>query len=509
MSSPMLTTAVISPGATHLDHPAQQPGGADAAGQRGDHGTRPGPGAGVGHRRRLPVAVVASRRRCRRSRNRPDDVQGSRRAAGATSDRRRPDRLSVGFDATPLLGRPTGVGVFCAGALSGLADRHDLDVSAFAVSWRRRHGIAARVPTGVGRRAAADAGPAAACRVGPLEPSAGRVVRRAAATSSTGPTSWSRRPAGRPGGDRPRPHRGPLPRAVRRAHPGLPGAVRRAVADGAWVHTPSRFVADEVVAEFGVDPERVRAVHHGVPPLPATGRPAYAAARAARRVPPLRPGRRAPSSPARTTRCWSGVRRGRGRPPRRRAGDRRRRRLGGGPVLPRPWHASPARSRIVRTGYLDDRPWPRPCTAPRCWPTRRATRGSASRRCRPWPPGSRWWRPPPAPSPRWSGDGPGSSDPGDGDALAARLVEVLAGGRAVDALVARGRARGADVQLGGVRRRSGRPLPRRAPHGRQCRGGGPGGEQALRVLLLAEQLRRSAAGGSAPTCSASSRVSTS
>ncbi len=33
---------------------------------------------------------------------------------------------------------------------------------------------------------------------------------------------------------------------------------------GAWVHTPSQFVADEVVAEFGADPSRVRVVHHGI-----------------------------------------------------------------------------------------------------------------------------------------------------------------------------------------------------------------------------------------------------
>jgi len=46
---------------------------------------------------------------------------------------------------------------------------------------------------------------------------------------------------------------------------GFPRMVRRAVAAGAWVHTPSRFVADEVVAELGVDPSRVRAVHHGIP----------------------------------------------------------------------------------------------------------------------------------------------------------------------------------------------------------------------------------------------------
>jgi glycosyltransferase involved in cell wall biosynthesis len=45
---------------------------------------------------------------------------------------------------------------------------------------------------------------------------------------------------------------------------GFPRMVRRAIADGAWVHTPSQFVADEVVAEFAVDPGRVRVVYHGV-----------------------------------------------------------------------------------------------------------------------------------------------------------------------------------------------------------------------------------------------------
>jgi alpha-1,3-rhamnosyl/mannosyltransferase len=45
----------------------------------------------------------------------------------------------------------------------------------------------------------------------------------------------------------------------------FPDIVRRAVAEGAWVHTPSRFVADEVVAEFGASAERVCVVHHGIP----------------------------------------------------------------------------------------------------------------------------------------------------------------------------------------------------------------------------------------------------
>ncbi|HEX3462327.1 MAG TPA: hypothetical protein VHT49_15580, partial [Acidimicrobiales bacterium] len=57
-----------------------------------------------------------------------------------------PAPLAVALDATPLLGRPTGVGAFCAGALGGLAARADLDVSAFAISWRRRRDVPDLVP---------------------------------------------------------------------------------------------------------------------------------------------------------------------------------------------------------------------------------------------------------------------------------------------------------------------------------------------------------------------------
>src|SRR5581483_4552812 len=47
--------------------------------------------------------------------------------------------------------------------------------------------------------------------------------------------------------------------------------VRAALAQGAWVHTPSRYVAEEVVELLGADPDRVRPVHHGVPPLVSPG----------------------------------------------------------------------------------------------------------------------------------------------------------------------------------------------------------------------------------------------
>lgn len=47
-----------------------------------------------------------------------------------------------------------------------------------------------------------------------------------------------------------------------------PGLIRRALRRGAWVHADSGYVAEEVVGAFGADPGRVRVVHPGVPDLP-------------------------------------------------------------------------------------------------------------------------------------------------------------------------------------------------------------------------------------------------
>lgn len=44
-----------------------------------------------------------------------------------------------------------------------------------------------------------------------------------------------------------------------------PSLIRRAVAAGAWVHTPSAFVAREVAEHFQIGQDRVRAIAHGVP----------------------------------------------------------------------------------------------------------------------------------------------------------------------------------------------------------------------------------------------------
>lgn len=178
-------------------------------------------------------------------------------------------RLRVAVDATPLLGRPTGVGAFCAGALSGLAGRSDLAVEAFAVSWRRRHGIEDKLPPGVSveqrpmparplhwawRRVDL---PPLEWFVGPADVVHGTnfvvpPTRRAARVVTVHDLTTVRFPE--------------LCDAPTLAFPSL---VRRAMAAGAWVHTPSAAVAEEVVETLGADPDRVRAVHSGVPPLPA------------------------------------------------------------------------------------------------------------------------------------------------------------------------------------------------------------------------------------------------
>jgi glycosyltransferase involved in cell wall biosynthesis len=173
----------------------------------------------------------------------------------------------VALDATPLLGRPTGVGNFCAGALRGLGASGSLDVRAFAVSWRRRASIGPLLPPGVSaRQRAMPARPLQALwsrgSLPPIEWFIGEVdvvhgtnfvvppSRRAGRVVTVHDLTVVRFPE--------------LCDAPSLRYPAL---IRRAIAAGAWVHTPSNFVAAEVVEAFGVDPERVRAVHSGIPPL--------------------------------------------------------------------------------------------------------------------------------------------------------------------------------------------------------------------------------------------------
>ncbi len=179
--------------------------------------------------------------------------------------------LRVAVDATSLLDPPTGVGVVVRELLDGFAERPDLDVSTFAVSWRGRR----RLPSVVG--------PAVAVRSRPFP---ARLARRL----------WLRgdHPSGRglggadaevifgpnhvvpPGGGAAEVLTIHDLTAVR--YPELatadvlqwPPLARRAARRGAWVHTPSEAVAAEVRAWEPAFADRVVAVPNGVrrPPAP-------------------------------------------------------------------------------------------------------------------------------------------------------------------------------------------------------------------------------------------------
>jgi glycosyltransferase involved in cell wall biosynthesis len=180
-------------------------------------------------------------------------------------------RLRVAFDATPLIGPRTGVGEFCAGALQALAKRGDLAMGAYSMSGRRRHAIASEVPAGV----AVHDRPMAA---GPLSklwahwplPPAELFVGHTDVVHGTNfvvpPAWWA---ATVVTVHDLTPLRFPemcLPPA--RAYPEL---VRKALGRGAWVHTHTSSVANEVVASLGARPDRVRVVHPGVWPPASSG----------------------------------------------------------------------------------------------------------------------------------------------------------------------------------------------------------------------------------------------
>jgi glycosyltransferase involved in cell wall biosynthesis len=176
--------------------------------------------------------------------------------------------LRVALDATPLLGVPTGIGAFCGGALNALGTRGDLDVRAFAVSWRRRRGIEARLPATVAAvRRPMPARPLHALwsrgSLPPVEWFVGRVDVVHGTNYVVPPTKAAGMVASVH--DLTPLHHPELCNEATLAYPEL---IRRALRRGAWVHTDSAFVAGEVIEAFGAHPDRVRVVAPGVPPLP-------------------------------------------------------------------------------------------------------------------------------------------------------------------------------------------------------------------------------------------------
>ena len=162
--------------------------------------------------------------------------------------------MRLAYDATALLGPRTGVGVFTAEVLSRLAGRPGLDIVAFGVTWRGRSDLAAELPSGVDL-------------VG--RPMAARPLRAAWSHRDVPPIEWWTGPVDVVHGPNfvVPPSRGAATvvtihdlTCVR--HPELctrdtleyPGLIRRALRRGATVHAVSQFVADEVTVRVRRQP---------------------------------------------------------------------------------------------------------------------------------------------------------------------------------------------------------------------------------------------------------------
>ncbi len=172
--------------------------------------------------------------------------------------------LRVAVDATPLIGERTGIGVLVAGALRELAGHDDLDLRAFALSWRGRRALEALVPAGVGvvrwplaaaplqRIWAHVDGPVVEWWTGPVDVVHGTnfvvpPAARAAEVVSVHDLTALR-----------------FPELCQPVTLGYPALIRRALRRGAWVHTLSDAMAAEIVELLGAPRERVRVVAPGV-----------------------------------------------------------------------------------------------------------------------------------------------------------------------------------------------------------------------------------------------------
>ena len=158
--------------------------------------------------------------------------------------------------------------MFTWGVLDALAARPDVEPVAYAVTWRGRGEIGQMLPRGV---------------VPARSPMAARPLRWAWTRWNRPPIEWWTDevdvvhgtnfvvPPSREAGEVVTVHDlTPMrfPELAHEATLAYEPLIRRALERGALVHTPSRFVAAEVIDRFSVGADRVVAVAEGIPPLP-------------------------------------------------------------------------------------------------------------------------------------------------------------------------------------------------------------------------------------------------
>jgi glycosyltransferase involved in cell wall biosynthesis len=183
--------------------------------------------------------------------------------------------MRLAIDGTPLLGPRSGIGEVVGGIVPELARRPGIDLVAYALTLRGRKDLAAAVPPGV--RAASRMLPARLVRQAWLRCEWPHVERWTGpvdvvhATNYVGPPTKAAEVVSVYDLGFVR-----YPELVAADSLDYPELLRRAVRRGAWFHTTSDFVRDEVIETFAVPAERVVRVYPGVPAIhggdPARGR---------------------------------------------------------------------------------------------------------------------------------------------------------------------------------------------------------------------------------------------
>ena len=178
--------------------------------------------------------------------------------------------VTVAMDATPLLGVRTGVGESVAGFMSAVATDSDLDVIGYGLSAAAGRSLPKRLP--------------AAVRAGRAIPIPARALLRTWARVDypavelwTGPVDVvhgtnfvvppSRKAARLVTVHDLTPVRFPEYCSPASLH--YPGLIRRAIHEGASIHTVSQSIADDVMDHFHLEGSRVHVIHNGLTPLPA------------------------------------------------------------------------------------------------------------------------------------------------------------------------------------------------------------------------------------------------
>ncbi len=173
--------------------------------------------------------------------------------------------MRVGIDVTPLAIPLTGIGVFIDRLVAGMAERPAIDVVGLAFTARGRGALRETLPPSV---TLARPIPAAVARKAWSRSDTPDVSVLASGLDVVHGSNFITPPSKAATELITIHDLGPwlTPDLAIETASDLPILVGRALGRGAHVHAPSQFVADQVVADLGVDVDRVHVIHHGIDP---------------------------------------------------------------------------------------------------------------------------------------------------------------------------------------------------------------------------------------------------